>query len=114
MSTGAASASASAPSGTTVALGALTVLVIVKFVIHYFSLVVKLTITIYRYMTFVKRHSKESRNSAFDQVTSGKALRRKDLGEASRRDVEPEKRDRQKVADAKDHHQIELAERESA
>jgi hypothetical protein len=50
----ASTATATAPSGTTVAFGALIVCVFVEFVIHYFSFVVNLTITIYRYRTFVK------------------------------------------------------------
>jgi len=53
VSAGASTATTTAPSGTTVALGA-AVFVFVKFVIHYFSFVVNLTITIYRYRTFVK------------------------------------------------------------
>jgi hypothetical protein len=48
VSTWASTASATIPPGTTVALGALTVLVFMKFVIHCFSFVVNLTITIYR------------------------------------------------------------------
>jgi hypothetical protein len=47
MSTGATTATATASSRTTVALRA-AVLVFMKFVIHYFSFVVNLTITIYR------------------------------------------------------------------
>jgi hypothetical protein len=54
VSTGASTASATFSPRTTVTLGALSVFVFVKFVIHCFSFVVKLTITIYRYRTFVK------------------------------------------------------------
>jgi hypothetical protein len=50
----ATTATATISPGSAVALGALTVLVFVKIVIHYFSFVLKLTITIYRYLVFVK------------------------------------------------------------
>jgi hypothetical protein len=57
VSTRTSTATATTASRTPVALHALCVLVFMEFVIHLFSFVINLNITIYRYRTFVKGYT---------------------------------------------------------